>query len=90
MVLASVPGLFSTSVRHKTIFFTVTGMFCLQRSIPFDACQRKASSLDLSLRLAGHNRRLYAGIDQLPHAAEVSTLPISAAAIRAAQELIVQ
>jgi hypothetical protein len=33
---------------------------------------------------------LHAGIDQLPHAAEVSALPVSAAAIRAAQELVVQ
>jgi hypothetical protein len=30
-----------------------------------------------------------AGIDRLPHAAVVSTLPVSATAVRAAQELIV-
>ena len=47
-------------------------------------------ALALILLLSGHNRRLDAGIDELPHAAEVSALPVSAAAIRAAQELIVQ
>jgi hypothetical protein len=30
MVLASAPGLLSTSLRHNVIFLTVTGMSCLQ------------------------------------------------------------
>ena len=42
------------------------------------------------IRSAAFNGRVYAGIDQLPHAAEVSALPVSATASRAAQELIVQ
>jgi hypothetical protein len=42
------------------------------------------------MALALRNRRQYARIDPLLHAAEVSALPVSAAAIRAAPELIVQ
>ena len=37
-----------------------------------------------------HNPCPDAGIDPLPHSAEVSALPISAAAVWAAQELMVQ
>ena len=41
------------------------------------ACHRNSYRY---LPLTGHNRRLHAGIDQLPHAAEVSALPLRVSA----------
>ena len=52
--------------------------------------QHDRSRLKQAIGLARHNRRPDGTIDPLPHAAEVSALPVRAAAIRTAQELIVQ
>jgi len=68
----------------------------MKKSVPksvdeYIAAQPEAVRLKFEqARLSGHNPRRHAGIDPLPHSAEVSALPVRAAAVWAAQELIVQ